>query len=258
MDERIIIFEGINNCRDLGGIVTGTGRVIRRGLLFRSANLADAGEDDLAKLREEYRIRRIVDLRTAREREERPDRIPAGVIYDPLPLFDGPLPGISHEEESKIMTGELPFMDMLYRGLAGTDACRKNIGRAVTAVMREALAGNGVIWHCTEGKDRCGLVSAALLASLGVSREDIMADYLMTNLVNGPKAERYYRQVLAAGGPETQAAGIRDLYLAKEEYLEAAFEIADELFENRDAFLKDGLGLAEELLAGFRETMLGS
>ena len=256
MSDRIIILEGIHNCRDLGGIVTITAGKIRNGFLYRSANLAEASEDDLSKLRHSYNVRKIVDLRTSRERYERPDKVAEGLVYEPLPLFDGPIPGISHEQENAIMKGELPFMDMLYRGLIKENSCRDNISRAVSVIMKEAVKGHGVIWHCTEGKDRCGLVSAVLLAVLDVSREEIMKDYLMTNLVNGPKAELYYRQAIANGAPEAHAAGIRDLFLAKESYLCAAFEEADALYPDREAFLTEGLGLSRQLLEAFREMML--
>ena len=50
-----------------------------------------------------------------------------------------------------------------------------------------------------------------------------MEDYLLTNRVNGPKFERYYQMMLAAGRTEKEAETVRDFFLAKEGYLGASF-----------------------------------
>ena len=76
---RMIIFAGIINARDLGGLTTIEGKTIRKGLLLRTANLSQATEADLSKLRQDYRLSAVIDLRTAVERKGRPDRIPEGV-----------------------------------------------------------------------------------------------------------------------------------------------------------------------------------
>ena len=51
--------------------------------------------------------------------------------------------------------------------------------------MEHDFSKGCVLWHCTEGKDRCGLLSAVLLLALGVERSTILEDYLLTNHVNG-------------------------------------------------------------------------
>lgn len=113
-----------------------------------------------------------------------------------------------------------------------------------------------VLWHCTEGKDRCGLLCAVLLPALGTDRSAIMEDYLLTNRVNEPKAERYAQQMRAVGKFEMEAAAIRDIFLAKEAYLDAAFSAIDAQFSNTSAFLRDGLNLSEELIDRFRSSVL--
>ena len=84
-------------------------------------------------------------------------------------------------------------------------------------VMEHPADQGSILWHCTEGKDRCGLVTAMLLTALSVSREQIVEDYLITNEVNGPKAEAMYQKLLASGRGETVALSVREAYLAKRE-----------------------------------------
>ena len=85
---RMISFAGIINARDLGGLTATGGETIRKGLLLRAANLSQATEADLAKLRRDYRLSSIIDLRTAVERKEKPDRIPEDVELRIHPIFD--------------------------------------------------------------------------------------------------------------------------------------------------------------------------
>ena len=69
MDDRWLNFESIANARDLGGLNTSDGYTIASGLLLRSANLANASRRDTETLQLEYRLSKIIDLRTAAERE---------------------------------------------------------------------------------------------------------------------------------------------------------------------------------------------
>ena len=75
MEDRTIVFEGINNCRDLGGLKNSEGKTIRRGCLIRSAHLGEASDNDIKKLREMH-LQTVVDLRTIVETREKPDRYP--------------------------------------------------------------------------------------------------------------------------------------------------------------------------------------
>ena len=95
-----------------------------------------------------------------------------------------------------------------------------------------------------------------LLLALGTDRSAIMEDYLLTNRVNEPKAERYAQQMRAVGIAEMEAAAIRDIFLAKEAYLDAAFSAIDAQFSNTSAFLRDGLNLSEEMIDRFRSSVL--
>lgn len=255
MNHRIIPFETILNCRDLGGLQNREGRAILPGLLLRSANLSEATEKDVEKLRREHRLARIVDLRTGKEREERPDVSFSGAEQLPIPIFDERMAGISHEKEGDTQL-RLPVMEDLYRVMVTDEGCRANLGQALRAVMEYDFDRGSVLWHCTEGKDRCGLVSALLLSALSVDREQIMEDYLLTNLVNEPKAEGYYRGVLASGRPEAEARAARDVFLAKASYLETAFAAIDREYESMESYLTDGLFIPASVVDAFRERAL--
>lgn len=83
-----------------------------------------------------------------------------------------------------------------------------------------------------------------------------MEDYLLTNCVNAAKSEQYYQMMLASGKTEAEAEMVRDVFLAKEEYLDAAFSAMDAQYENVDTFLRDGLHIPQNLIVHFQSSVL--
>ena len=77
----------IHNFRDIGGIPAAGGLAIKKGLLIRSGSLAEASGQDLEELAS-LGIRTVVDLRTHREKENAPDRLPQNesLTYLHLPV----------------------------------------------------------------------------------------------------------------------------------------------------------------------------
>ena len=249
MYNRKIDFEKIQNVRDMGSLETTEGRVIIPGLLIRSANLSNATASDKIKLEKECHLTKIIDLRTSMEKQEKPDVKMDSVTYLSIPIFDESVMGISHEKDTHEKQKTMRMM-------VTNEACRANLRKAIRTIMEHDFTTGSVLWHCTEGKDRCGLVSAILLAALNVDRETIMEDYLLTNEVNEAKAEMFYQRMIMAGKSEAEAEAVKNAFLAKASYLEAAFSVIDEQYHDMDNYLKIGFGISEEIVAAFRENVL--
>ncbi|MBQ9249528.1 MAG: tyrosine-protein phosphatase [Oscillospiraceae bacterium] len=251
--ERRIVLEGIKNCRDLGGIRIADGREIAPGKLLRCAETSAATEADLEKLRA-LDVSAVIDLRTNMEKAEKPDRLPAGTDYIPEPVFDEATAGITRED-GQPQPFVMPDMVALYRTMAVKEGCRKALGKVMRRILGQDLAAGSILWHCTAGKDRAGIVAALLLGVLGADRETILADYLISNESCAADAENLYRKAMAAGAGEAVAQGARDAFLAKEEYLNAALDAFDEYGGVRD-YLVRALGIDPGAIDRFRETML--
>ena len=203
----------ISNMRDLGGTPAAGGKTVRPGMLVRSAALYEAEESDLAG------ISTVIDLRTPEERIKAPDRY-WGREYLTLPVFERAEVGISHE--NGVSVPEVPDMGTLYGLLAKN--CPDAFARILGAVISHDYTKGAVLWHCSEGKDRCGMTAALVLMLLGVSIDEIMKDDLKTNVVNVPKAEKI-REKLTAEKGEEYASKVYGLYIADEKYLSAALEV---------------------------------
>jgi hypothetical protein len=153
------------NFRDLGGLPTADGRAVRAGRVFRSNCLIDLGPADLEALRSRLRIATVIDLRGPAEAErEGPTAVDAlAVRLERLPLID----------EKVTAPGDMT--DLLSRYESYLTGAGSSIVRALEIIADDA--NHPVVFHCTTGKDRTGVVAAVLLACLGVAPEVIAADY---------------------------------------------------------------------------------
>ena len=252
---RMISFSGIINARDLGGLTTTERKTIRKGLLLRAANLSQATKADLAKLQQDYRLSSVIDLRTAVERKEKPDRIPEDVELRIHPIFDEATAGITREDKTS-SPFSLPDMISLYRTMIVAEPCRAALHDVLTAIFTHDFEKGSVLWHCTAGKDRCGIVSSLVLSALGVSREEIIKDYAVNADEFIVQADALYRRALRSGRPEPDAAAARDVFLALPKYMESAFRAIDDAYGSSESYLTRGLQIPESLLVEFRNKLL--
>ena len=227
----------IQNRRDLGGMKTKDGRTIRPGLLIRSAHLFRAEEQDLAG------ISAVIDLRTPGERAEAPDRT-FGCAYHALPLFEDITAGISHEQGAEEHL--IPDLGRLYARLVRE--CADAFRQVLMTVMTHDFDSGAVLWHCTEGKDRCGMITAMVLELLGVDRQDIMTDYLKTNEVNLPKAAIAREHARRQG--EAFADSVYQAYIADERYLRSAWQAMG------DTYFQEKIRIPAETLEQFKRMIL--
>lgn len=173
---RRILLCGMENLRDLGGYPLagrGSERFTRWGSLYRGDLPKQVTQADRQRLRE-LGITTVVDLRSKEEIERKPDPLAQelGIRYLHCPLAgDGRVPAPDEVP--------LSYMEMA----DGT-------GQMAGALRAIAEAPQAVLFHCTAGKDRTGVVAALLFWLAGVSEEDILADYI----VSGP----YLQQMLRA------------------------------------------------------------
>ena len=163
--------KGIANFRDLGGYSC-NGGMTKWGVFFRSTSLHKAVEEDVA-IMERVGISRILDLRYPGEREEKPDVPVKGAEWMGISLL-GTIPvedlDVNDEEE------DTKTLINMYRQIIASS--RAEIKDSVQAMIQ---AEGPALFHCAAGKDRTGILAMLLLGAVGVSREDIIADYEMSH-----------------------------------------------------------------------------
>ncbi len=243
--------------RDFGGTVSRNGKHIKSGCFFRSNALNKLSDNDVAKLTGECNIGTVIDLRTDIEIEEKPDVKMPGVEYIHIPVIEGSTAGISHENETdkKAALNNIPDLNELYRSIV-TDPYSVGQIKKVFEVLTDDFGGKAVLWHCTEGKDRCGLVSALFLSVLDVGTEEIYNDYLLTNKASSKNAMTYSFFVFLISGSLKKAREIKQVFRAEREYLDSAFSVIDEVYSGVDSFLKNEIGITDEIKAQMKSKYL--
>jgi protein-tyrosine phosphatase len=169
---RMLGFSGAYNFRDVGGYAGLDGRAVRWRQLFRSDALHRLGDADAEKFAR-LGVRTVIDLRRPFE-IERYGRVAEehGLDYHNLVLRHVDWEDVEHPDD---VVHERWLADR-YLNFAedGRDAIRDSL-----RIIADPAAAP-VIVHCMAGKDRTGTVCALALALLGVSDEDIAADYGLT------------------------------------------------------------------------------
>ncbi len=243
---RYIDIPGMNNTRDLGGMRTMDGRTVRPHLLYRSAKLAKL-EDPGWFTRH---VGLLVDLRTSMEAEESPDPEIPGVEHLHLPIFEMQATGVTRDRESdRGMEAPDPEsaakrMAAVYARFVSDEFCLSQYRRFLRLLLTPA--GTPIAWHCTGGKDRTGVAAMLVQELLGVSREDVMADYLSTNTYLKEEV-RHFIDAATARADDKDRAGKAVLAFmeAREEYLLTVYTEAEARYGSFGAFLREGLGVSD-------------
>lgn len=176
-----IALGGTYNTRDLGGYPTKDGGQTQYRRFLRSDGLQALTEAGAKQLQKEYGLSCVIDLRTTGENTRNPHPAHLGVPVFSFPLID--------QVNSTSFSGPLPTsMGQLYCSLLdGSKA-------ALHGIFRTILANPGcILYHCTAGKDRTGVVSMLLLSLAGCEDALITADYAASEanlapLIAGQKA----------------------------------------------------------------------
>lgn len=222
---RVVSLEGAYNVRDMGGFKTSHGGVVRRGLIFRSDELSRLTDADVTAL-SNIGIKTIVDFRSKMEIVSFEDRCPHEAKILDLSIDNGDLSkvvdNVDDETGPKLMCEVNRFF------------VREHT-QVFSCFFELMTSGKDIplLFHCAAGKDRTGFAAAMFLSSLGVSREDIFRDYMLS--IDGTKKK--YSDYLKEKPQRTS------IFMPRLEYLTAAYEEIESGFGTVDNYLVKSLGV---------------
>lgn len=226
---------------------------IKRGLLYRGESLFRLSKKDQKLFKNEYKIKVVVDLRTTQEHNDKKNKVIEGIKYIHLPLITMEEMGASSEKEGKqnvIKNHKLPDIYDYYRRLVSIK--RRDSWSQIFDLLAKNDSGP-IYFHCTVGKDRTGIVSAMILTLLGIDKETIYKDYLITN--EHPIIPFSYR-IFALSLDKEFRKEFWEYFKAKKEYLDAAFDEIDKVYGSIENFFKDCCSLDEEKIKIIKEKYL--
>lgn len=174
---RHIALSGAYNIRDLGGYRTRSGVYTQPRRLLRADSPHRLSDDDIDRLTGAG-LRTVIDLRAGHERAEAPTRLGDidGVECLNLPLFDALAPAQIGADAPEAASD--PLLGFYVRTLATRQAALREVFAAIAGAPPGA-----VMFHCTAGKDRTGLVAALALSVADVNEAEIVADYAASKVL---------------------------------------------------------------------------
>ena len=242
-DTRKLPFTGAHNFRDLGGYKTSDGKTVKWGKVYRSDNLHSLTDEDL-KYMERLNIKSVVDFRSDEERNEEPDRLTPDMTPILLPIKFEP-EGVTENLTRDLTFGNLDSSNLL-RDF--NIILVKEFTEEYREFFRHIVDNGGepLLLHCTAGKDRAGFGSAMILTVLGVPREKIIEDYLLTNTYVSDHVDRKLLETELKTFFRADSDNLRKINLVEERYIQAAFDTIDSHWGGMDQYIAEGLNLTEE------------
>lgn len=270
--ERVLQLEHAINIRDMGGYQTNDGKFVKWGLLYRGDQLSKLDADDIAIL-EKIGLRTIVDYRSPHECKLNPNKILASVrqilFCDPHSSFSEAAANAidlhsenvklvtsleNGEVDSKYVNGRGEKVILSYRELVTSENAKDAYGRLLKACAEPDNAP--LLHHCRGGKDRTGFGAMLLLLLLGVRREDIVQDYILTGIIRTARNQLKYEQYRELTSNQDFLDYLMSLIETRREYIEACMDRIAELYDSVDKYMISHFGMTEAEITGMRNYYL--
>ncbi|MFD2329189.1 tyrosine-protein phosphatase [Cohnella sp. GCM10020058] len=217
----LLPLEGAFNFRDMGGLRTEDGRTVKKGLLFRAAELTGLTEADHEALRA-IGLKHVFDYRNRAEAEEKPDPAIGEARYIRVPANEAAesAPHVTMEQLFKSGMHKAfsdNMLDRLYASLPINNGSYKQL----MSLLRTPETSLPLVHHCAGGRDRTGVGALLILLTLGVPYETIMEDYLLSNVT----LEKFHAQMFDMAAQyldEESLETMRRTMALQERYLDAS------------------------------------
>lgn len=261
LERQRISLGGVANARQFGGYAIGQ-KTVRPDVLLRSGNLSRATDGAVDTLRDLYHLKYIFDFRTSFERVPFPDREVEGSANVWLPCMQKQMETIAASGFMKTKpSGDVGQMaeamlelvgnpaavklaEDMYPGIVFDEASQKSYGAFLDslAVLPE---GRAAIWHCSQGKDRCGWGSALLLAALSADRDLIVADFALSNVSYQPIIDKILEAARERNYSEAQLNAVYALIGVSVDNFNKTYDEILARYGSIEAYLTEAIGCDE-------------
>lgn len=252
--ERKLGMQGTPNFRDFGGYTTVTGRRVKWGYLFRSGQISNLSDQDLDLL-DSLQLDLVCDFRREEEQLSEPSRLPRDnpPRIASLPIIPGSNSRFFEQSDGRVADARAmyDFMVEINRDFAETQTA------TYARMFQEILSVDDArfLVHCAAGKDRTGFAAAIILLALGVSRDVVMRDYMLTGQFFLPQAEvDRLRQKYGMEAMDKQS--IMPMLEVHEDYLARALQSIEKSYPSVDSYLQEALGVGPAELSELRARYL--
>ncbi|WP_445432666.1 tyrosine-protein phosphatase [Chryseobacterium indoltheticum] len=236
----------VTNFRMMGNIKNIDGRILKEGKFYRSAHLHQLKNKSIKEF-QKLGIKEIIDLRNFKEISQKPDVIPQNIDYKNYSAFEDE--GDQLDQAKKlVLKGKVIGSDADQRMLDFYKNYSTENPKIIKKIIREILDSESpVLYHCTAGKDRTGIITALILTILKFDKETIENDYLLSNNYRKQLVQKRLRLAnnLHFLYPKMNLNVIEKLSWVEKDYLDASFSEIDNKYGSIDVYIHQVLGITE-------------
>ena len=246
--------------KDLGKIKNKDNKTIKPNMIIKSGYLYKLKKSKVKQL-QEHHLAKVIDLRTEAERAQKPDRQIEGVKYVNIPLFNEKIATVTHEEENSLkdlieLLKNAPYMVELYSKMVTDEYAVLQLKKIINEIVNSADEDYAVLYHCSIGKDRTGIVTLILLSILDVDIKEITKDYMFLKKKFRYRTIFLYCLVIIALRSKSLAKKMKNVYYTDEKNIEIAIESINNSYGSMDIFIRDYLGITDEAKERFKAKVL--
>jgi protein-tyrosine phosphatase len=254
-------FKPINNFRDVGGYLTTDGKRVKWGKFFRSNELGNLTDTEIAYVKQ-FGIGTIFDLRGAKEVKNSPDaNVGADMVYYEKPTTET----AAIEKDPKV---RLKMWKQFAKPGSGTYDYMINSNKKYVEeykplyqemfqILINKKPGIPILGHCVGGKDRTGAIYAVVLSALGVPKETIVEDYLLTGVYRQQEDDVELNFVKELNGlSDEEVELIAPAWRVYPEYINTFFKTVEEKYGSMDNYLEKECGLTPAMKAKLKDLYL--
>lgn len=244
--EKQLEIKKVTNFRTIGNIKNVDGRILKEGKFYRSAHLHKLKKRSF-KTFENLGIKEIIDLRNSKEISQRPDVIPQNVDHKNYSAFEDE--GDQLDQAKKlVLKGKVKGSDADQRMLDFYKTYATENPEIIKKIIHEILdSEDPVLYHCTAGKDRTGIITALILTILKFDSATIENDYLLSNNYRKQLVQKrlHLAHNLHFIYPKMDLNVIEKLSWVEKDYLKAVFLEIDKKYGSIDIYIHQNLGISE-------------
>ena len=236
----------VTNFRTVGNIKNIDGRILKEGKFYRSAHLHLLKNKSIKEF-QKLGIKEIIDLRNSKEISQKPDVIPQNIDYKNYSAFEDEGDQLN-QAKKLVLKGKVKGSDADHRMLDFYKTYSTENPEIIKKIIHEILdSENPVLYHCTAGKDRTGIITALILTILKFDRATIENDYLLSNNYRKQLVQKrlHLAHNLHFIYPKMDLNVIEKLSWVEKDYLEAAFLEINKKYGSIDIYIHQNLGISE-------------
>ena len=262
-----IRLKGARNTRLVPSFAGSDGKVVKEGAMIRSGRLNKVPRRKLHKFLKEYNVKKIIDFRTDVEvLEAGYVEYPIDIEYFHIPLINQAFFGITHEKKmSKVLFKESKrleyediepgYMTDMYKSIVFDPHSQERFKEFFDVILNHKEGT--ILYHCTGGKDRTGITTLFILTLLGVSEENILNDFEMSDYFNRHyNRSRILLMKLFLFPWRKFSRILTSMLHAKKIYLENMIHAINEKFGSVRTYLLEAIGIDDEKQNKLKELFL--